>query len=63
LLEGRLGDLVDPSAPGELISVVSAVLGNGRLHKRNEAIAEFDVPHFRARVAQWLEQQASRGKF
>jgi glycosyltransferase involved in cell wall biosynthesis len=60
LLEGRLGALVDPRAPSELISAVSAVLANGRLHKRNEAIAEFDVAHFRARVAQWLEQQAGR---
>ena len=58
LLDGRLGDLVDPKVPGELIGAVSAALANGRLHERNDAITEFDVAHFRVRVAQWLEQQA-----
>jgi phosphatidylinositol alpha-1,6-mannosyltransferase len=58
LLDGRLGDLVDPRVPGELIGAVSAVLASGRLHERNDAITEFDVAHFGARVAQWLEQQA-----
>jgi phosphatidyl-myo-inositol dimannoside synthase len=59
LLDGRLGKLVDPKVPGELIEAVSAVLANGRPHERNDAITEFDVARFRARVAQWLEQQAA----
>jgi phosphatidylinositol alpha-1,6-mannosyltransferase len=58
LLDGRLGDLVDPRVPGELIGAVSAALASGRLRERNDAIIEFDVAHFRVRVAQWLEQQA-----
>jgi phosphatidylinositol alpha-1,6-mannosyltransferase len=57
LLEGRLGRLIDPHDPSALIDAVMAALAGPAVHERNDAVATFDVAHFRARVAEWLQQQ------
>jgi phosphatidyl-myo-inositol dimannoside synthase len=59
LLDGRLGSLVDPGKPNELVEAVAAVLEGGHRRERNNAIETFDDAHFRARVAEWLERQAA----
>jgi phosphatidyl-myo-inositol dimannoside synthase len=59
LLEGRLGHLVDPRSPHELLQAVSAVLENGLPGRRIDAIDIFSTQKFRARVADWCSAQAA----
>lgn len=60
LLEGRLGHLVDPAMPNELIEAVTDVLTKKGPRQRNELARIFDVTHFRSRLAGWLENQAGK---
>jgi phosphatidylinositol alpha-1,6-mannosyltransferase len=60
LLDGRLGRLVDPKVPEELIEAVTGALTNGARHERDDAVIVFDVAHFRSRVAAWLEEMAAK---
>jgi phosphatidylinositol alpha-1,6-mannosyltransferase len=55
LLDGRLGHLVDPKIPEELIDAVTKVLKSDARRERNDALTIFDVPHFKSRVAEWLK--------
>jgi glycosyltransferase involved in cell wall biosynthesis len=59
LLDGRLGRLIDPSKPSELIEAVTKVLASEPVRARNGAVRIFDVAHFRARVADWMSRQAT----
>jgi phosphatidylinositol alpha-1,6-mannosyltransferase len=57
LLNGRLGHLIDPRSPRELIDAVTAVLKNGSTRMRNDAIGEFSTSRFKARVVEWCRAQ------
>jgi phosphatidyl-myo-inositol dimannoside synthase len=59
LLDGRLGRLVDPRNPRQLLEEVTAILKSGSLRHRIEAIEQFDTQNFRARVADWCKTQAA----
>jgi phosphatidylinositol alpha-1,6-mannosyltransferase len=59
LLEGRLGRLVNPKIPSQLIEAISTVLQDGSDRRRNEAIDAFSIGRFRTRVADWMAQQAA----
>jgi glycosyltransferase involved in cell wall biosynthesis len=58
LLDGILGQLVDPKKPEELTSAIVAALTKTARRSRNDAIGTFDVSHFRARVRDWVDRQA-----
>jgi glycosyltransferase involved in cell wall biosynthesis len=58
LLNGRLGRLVDPTQPAELLNAISAVLEEGSPVKRIDAIEIFSTQNFRARVSDWCRVQA-----
>jgi len=60
LSDGKLGRLVDPKVPEELVEAVTDVLTNGARRERDNAVTFFDVAHFRSRVAAWLEDQAGK---
>jgi phosphatidyl-myo-inositol dimannoside synthase len=60
LLDGRLGHLVDPARPHELLDVVSAVLEKGSPRRRIDAIDTFSTQNFRARVANWCRGELTR---
>jgi phosphatidyl-myo-inositol dimannoside synthase len=59
LLEGRLGRMVDPKQPDQLIEAITAALGGARRGVRNALVETFDVDHFRARVSDWINQQTA----
>jgi phosphatidyl-myo-inositol dimannoside synthase len=59
LLDGRLGRLIDPKNPGELLQAVTAVLNNSS-RSRIDAIDTFSSQNFNARVADWCRAQADR---
>jgi glycosyltransferase involved in cell wall biosynthesis len=58
LLNGRLGRLVDPARPHELLEAVMAVLERDSPRRRIDAITTFNTHNFRARVADWCLGQA-----
>ena len=60
LLDGRLGRLVDPACPHELLDAVSAVLEKGSPRQRIDAITTFSTQNFRARVADWCRGELTR---
>jgi len=51
LLDGRLGQLIDPHNPQELVAAVLRALEQP--HERLQAVETFSVPSFRARVSAW----------
>jgi phosphatidylinositol alpha-1,6-mannosyltransferase len=53
LLDGRLGRLVDPKRPDELLKAVVAVLEITPSRRRIDAINLFSSQNFKARVADW----------
>jgi len=59
LLDGRLGRMVDPKQPDQLIEAVTAVLGGPRRRARNALVETFDVDQFRTRVSDWMNQQTA----
>jgi glycosyltransferase involved in cell wall biosynthesis len=59
LLGGRLGRLVDPKKPDELVQAVTAAISNAQRSARNDLIEAFDGNRFRVRVAQWMNEQTA----
>ena len=59
LLDGRLGRMVDPKRPDELIEAITAALGGARRRARNDLVETFDVGRFRARVSHWMNEQTA----
>jgi phosphatidylinositol alpha-1,6-mannosyltransferase len=59
LLDGQLGRLVDPRNPQQLLEEVTAILETESPRHRIEAIHQFDVRNFRARVAGWCGTQVT----
>lgn len=57
LLEGRLGRLVDPRNPAELLDAVTTALNSESPRRRNELVETFSVDKFRDRVAAWIGAQ------
>lgn len=60
LLDGRLGRLVDPTQPLELLEAVTVAFDNGSCRRRIDAIDTFSVQNFRVRVADWCREQIVR---
>jgi glycosyltransferase involved in cell wall biosynthesis len=58
LLDGRLGRMVDPRRPDELVEAITSAMRNMR-RRRNDLVETFDVGCFRARVADWISRQAA----
>jgi glycosyltransferase involved in cell wall biosynthesis len=59
LLDGRLGRLVDPKKPDELVEAISAAMSGTRRRARNDLVETFDVGRFRVRVSRWMSEQAA----
>jgi phosphatidylinositol alpha-1,6-mannosyltransferase len=59
LLGGKLGQLIDPKKPEELLRAVLKVLRMQRQRARPSGIETFEVSQFRNRVAIWLNEQTS----
>jgi glycosyltransferase involved in cell wall biosynthesis len=57
LLDGRLGRLVDPRNPKELLQATVHTLEHTPSHKRPDAIDVFSSQKFKARVADWCRAQ------
>jgi phosphatidyl-myo-inositol dimannoside synthase len=62
LLDGRLGRMVDPKKPNELVEALTAVLGGTGRRARNELVETFNVDRFRARVSNWVNEQTALGR-
>jgi glycosyltransferase involved in cell wall biosynthesis len=56
LLHGRLGRLIDPAKPDELMAAVTAVLGEDTPRQRNALVQTFGVGGFRRRVHDWCTE-------
>ena len=52
LLNGRLGQLIDPHNPQELVAAVLTALE--KTHERLQEVETFGVPSFQARISAWL---------
>lgn len=57
LLDGVLGQLVDPKNSDGLAETILRVLELNAPRRRPEAIATFSVPEFQAKVCQWTKRQ------
>jgi phosphatidyl-myo-inositol dimannoside synthase len=58
LLDGQLGRMVDPTRLDDLVLAIEAAI-NARQHRgRNKMVETFGIGQFRARVAEWVMQQA-----
>jgi hypothetical protein len=51
--------LVDPKKPDELIAAISVAISDAGPRKRNDLVETFDVGRFRARVSDWMNEQAA----
>ena len=60
LLDGRLGHLVDPKDPDELLQAVATILETSPSRQRIDAIDIFSRQNFNARVAEWCRAQVAR---
>jgi phosphatidylinositol alpha-1,6-mannosyltransferase len=60
LLDGKLGRLVDPKVPDELVEAVTDVLESGARRERDDVVTFFDVANFRSRVVAWLADQVGK---
>jgi phosphatidyl-myo-inositol dimannoside synthase len=58
LLDGRLGRMVDPAKPDELVAAITAIMSVAPSRIRNDLVETFDVDRFRARVSDWIERTA-----
>src|SRR5262249_10990625 len=58
LLDGQLGYLVDPSNPDELALAIKTAVNSRQARVRNHLVETFSISRFKARVAEWLTQQA-----
>jgi glycosyltransferase involved in cell wall biosynthesis len=59
LLDGKLGCLVDPKKPDELVRAVATILAESQIRRRIDGIDVFSVPNFKTRVADWCCAQAN----
>jgi phosphatidylinositol alpha-1,6-mannosyltransferase len=59
LLDGRLGRLIDPKKPDELVQAITTVLENASPRVRIDAIDIYSRQNFKARVAQWCGAQVT----
>jgi len=59
LLDGRLGRMVDPKRPDELLEAITAAIGGARRRARNDLVETFGVGRFRGRVAHWMDRQVA----
>ena len=59
LLDGKLGCLVDPKRPEELIQAVANVLDRAPSRQRLHAVNLFSIRNFNARVAHWCHAQVA----
>ncbi len=57
LLNGALGDLVDPKNPDQLAATILRLLESNAPRRRPEAITAFSVPEFQGKVCQWTKWQ------
>ena len=57
LLDGRLGHLVDPRNPDELLRAVANILEISAPRRRIDAIESFSRQNFNTRVADWCRSQ------
>jgi phosphatidylinositol alpha-1,6-mannosyltransferase len=57
LLNGRLGRMVDPTNPDELVEAITAIVTAGPPRIRNSLIETFNIDRFRARVSHWMSEQ------
>ena len=58
LLNGRMGRLVNPKNPSEIIETITQVLNNNAPHRRPDGIEMFGVTEFRARVDHWARDES-----
>jgi glycosyltransferase involved in cell wall biosynthesis len=58
LLDGKLGRMVDPTKPDDLVMAIGAAIRLRQRRARNQLVETFAVGRFRTRVAEWLKQQA-----
>jgi glycosyltransferase involved in cell wall biosynthesis len=58
LLDGKLGRMVDPTKPDDLVMAIGAAIKLRQHCVRNQLVETFGVGRFRTRVAEWLRQQA-----
>jgi glycosyltransferase involved in cell wall biosynthesis len=59
LLDGRLGRMVDPEKPDELIEAITAAVRSAPRRARNDLVEIFDVRRFRALVSHWMNEQTA----
>jgi glycosyltransferase involved in cell wall biosynthesis len=58
LLDGQLGRLIDPTKPDDLVLAIGEAI-NARQHRgRIKMVETFGIGRFRARVDEWMKQQA-----
>ena len=57
LLDGQLGRLIDPKRPDELIQAIAGILEIAPSRRRIDAIDIFSIQNFKARVADWCNEQ------
>ncbi len=57
LLDGRLGRLVDPRKPNELLQAIVHALEHTPSRKRIDAVDVFSSHNFKARVTDWCRAQ------
>jgi glycosyltransferase involved in cell wall biosynthesis len=57
LLDGKLGRMVDPTKPDELIEAITALTSTRLRRARNNLVETFDVSRFQARVSHWMSEQ------
>jgi len=59
LLDGRLGRLIDPHCPDQLVEAVSSALARTGEKRRNAMVQIFCFENFLARVSAWARAQSS----
>jgi phosphatidyl-myo-inositol dimannoside synthase len=57
LLDGRLGRIVNPRKPDELVEAITAVMKAKPRRARNNLVETFAVDRFRAHVSYWVNEQ------
>jgi glycosyltransferase involved in cell wall biosynthesis len=57
LLDGQLGQLVDPKKPDELVQAVATILERAPMRRRLDGIECFSVENFKVRVVDWCRTQ------
>jgi glycosyltransferase involved in cell wall biosynthesis len=58
LLDGQLGHMVDPTKPDDLVLAIGGAVSARRHRVRNQLVETFSIGRYRARVTEWLRQQA-----